>query len=208
MPTGYTCLIENGKISTGKEFLKICIRGFGVYMDQREDSFSAPLQTHFDYNEYYSNCYNKAFAEYEETEKIDAKEMQDKKINEILKEIEGSEKNLIKKRKENEIYDRIREEIEKWTPPTKEHCGIKKFALNQIDISKHDISFYEDNIEQRKNYLNELQNMKPNEFKQMMLELMKKDVDYYTEQIEADKKRTDSRNLFMRQFLDSLEEIE
>lgn len=29
MPTGYTCFIEDGRITTGKEFLKKCIRAFG-----------------------------------------------------------------------------------------------------------------------------------------------------------------------------------
>lgn len=30
---------------------------------------------------------------------------------------------------------KVRDEIEKWIPPTSEHENVKKFALNQIDIS-------------------------------------------------------------------------
>ena len=33
MPTGYTAGIEDGKITTGKEFLKLCTRGFGIAID-------------------------------------------------------------------------------------------------------------------------------------------------------------------------------
>ena len=36
MPTGYTAYIEDGDITTGKEFLKLCTRAFGVAIDQKE----------------------------------------------------------------------------------------------------------------------------------------------------------------------------
>ena len=34
----------------------------------------------------------------------------------------------------NEKYDKVRREVESWNPPTEEHEGIKKFALEQIDM--------------------------------------------------------------------------
>ena len=30
MPTGYTAFIEDGDITTGKEFLLLCLRNFGI----------------------------------------------------------------------------------------------------------------------------------------------------------------------------------
>ena len=34
----------------------------------------------------------------------------------------------------NEKYAKVRAEVEAWNPPTKEHCNLKKFALEQIDM--------------------------------------------------------------------------
>ena len=31
-------------------------------------------------------------------------------------------------------YLKVRREVEAWTPPTPEHDGLKKFALEQIDM--------------------------------------------------------------------------
>ena len=45
MPTGYTAYIENGDITTGKEFLKLCTRAFGVAIDQKDDPLSVPTKT-------------------------------------------------------------------------------------------------------------------------------------------------------------------
>lgn len=33
MPTGYTAFIEDGDITTGREFLLLCSRNFGVAID-------------------------------------------------------------------------------------------------------------------------------------------------------------------------------
>ena len=40
MPTGYTAYIEDGSITTGKEFLKLCSRAFGVAIDIKDEPLS------------------------------------------------------------------------------------------------------------------------------------------------------------------------
>ena len=37
MPTGYTAFIEDGDITTGKEFLLLCLRNFGIAIDVRDE---------------------------------------------------------------------------------------------------------------------------------------------------------------------------
>ena len=42
--TGYTAQIENGNITTGKDFLKLCTRAFGIAMDMRENLYQYQRQ--------------------------------------------------------------------------------------------------------------------------------------------------------------------
>lgn len=60
MPTGYTAFIEDGTITTGKEFLKLCSRAFGIAMDVRDEPLSVPTPSHFEINQYYINQYQRA----------------------------------------------------------------------------------------------------------------------------------------------------
>ena len=44
MPTGYTAYIEDGNITTGKEFLKLCLREFGIAVDMRDEHYQFQSQ--------------------------------------------------------------------------------------------------------------------------------------------------------------------
>ena len=57
MPTGYTAYIEDGDITTGKEFLKLCTRAFGIAIDLKDEPLSVPTPTHFEPNTYYKERY-------------------------------------------------------------------------------------------------------------------------------------------------------
>lgn len=60
MPTGYTAFIEDGNITTGKEFLLLCSRAFGIAMEIRDEPLSVPTPTTFEPNECYRNRYESA----------------------------------------------------------------------------------------------------------------------------------------------------
>lgn len=46
-----------------------------------------------------------------------------------------AEKILEEYKDEDKKYLKVREEVEKWIPPTPEHENLKKFCLEQIDMS-------------------------------------------------------------------------
>lgn len=52
MPTGYTAFIEDGDITTGREFLLLCSRNFGVAIDVRDEPLSVPTPTKFEPDPY------------------------------------------------------------------------------------------------------------------------------------------------------------
>ena len=50
MPTGYTTYIKDGDITTGKDFLKLCLRNFGVAINMRDEPLSKPVPNQFEPN--------------------------------------------------------------------------------------------------------------------------------------------------------------
>lgn len=203
MPTGYTSMIEDGKVNSGKEFLKVCIRNFGCCIGQRDDPLSAPLITEIKPSSYYKDRYKEAIKELENFDKqstIDRKEILLKAKNDELNRLE---KCIEEGKQINKKYRKIRQEVEKWNPPTPDHEGIKKFALEQIDISIIDLSFYYD---RKRELLNDsLEEYAEPEKRER--ENLLRDIKYYKEEMEKEEARVSSRNLYLKQFIDSLEEV-
>lgn len=133
MPTGYTAYIEDGSITTGKEFLLLCSRAFGVAVDLRDEPLSVPTPTHFEPNEYYKKRYEDAEKELNEFKALSLEQVRSKMRSEHEKRVKGAESNIARMEEINRKYAAVRRQVEAWTPPTDDHRGIKEFALNQID---------------------------------------------------------------------------
>ena len=205
MPTGYTCFIEEGKITTGKEFLKKCIRAFGCCINQREESLDAPLETKIKGDDYYEKAYYKAVEKYEKLKKMTLEEMITNARRDRVNRIEEREKYLDGQEKLRNKYMGIRNEVEQWNPPTAEHQGIKAVALEQIDISmpsEEDLIRIQDDIAHNRD-MNESSVIKD---VIALIEGSIKDIEYYSNKTHEEENRVDGRNEFLGQFLKSLEE--
>lgn len=135
MPTGYTVYIKNEDITTGKEFLKLCTRNFGIAIDIRDESLSVPTPTHFEPHSYYKKAYDKAVEVRNKYRKMTFDKAKQKMIENYNERIASSKEYLKDCKSEDEKYKKVRDEVAKWNPPTSEHEGLKKFALEQIDMS-------------------------------------------------------------------------
>lgn len=205
MPTGYTAYIQDGDITTGKDFLKLCLRNFGIAINMRDEPLSKPVPTQFEPNPYYKNDYEKTVETRNKYRQMTFEEAKKKLIDKHKKDIESAKKSLDEFIAEDERYMKVRDEIEKWIPPTSEHENVKKFALNQIDISLNTDMREYCNKELNKDldisdeavhlYMNEI-----NEFYENSVARAYKD---WQEEL----KRTTDKNMWMKQFLDSLENI-
>lgn len=192
MPTGYTCFIEDGQITTGKEFLKKCIRAFGCCIDQRDEPLDVPLETKIKGSGYYEEAYYKAVETYEKLKKMTLEELITNARRDRANRIEEREKYLDNQKKLRNKYMNIRNEVEQWNPPTAEHQGIKAFALEQIDISmpsEEDLIRMQEDIACNRNMEDSI-----------------KDIEYYSNKMHEEENRVDGRNEFFDQFLKSLEE--
>ena len=134
MPTGYTAFIEDGDITTGREFLLLCSRNFGVAIDVRDEPLSVPTPTKFEPNPYYKKSYEDAVKELEEAETLTFDTAKLRRQSEYEKKIKRAREIAAKMAEMNQRYQKVRREVELWIPPTDDHSGIKRFALEQIDM--------------------------------------------------------------------------
>ena len=106
---------------------------------------------------------------------------------------------------EDEKYLKVREEVEKWIHPTPKHENLKKFCLNQIDMSLNTdlYEWYKEEINKELDisddaimkYIDDLKDQED------------KEVNRAYEKWKAELKRVEKKNLWMKQFLDSLENM-
>lgn len=204
--TGYTESIDDRSITNGKDFLKLCIREFGVCIGQRDDSLKSPLVTEFKPDDY---CNNERVIAIEKYEKLKNTSIEDY-YNNKLKDIERSKRlnanSYENKKLERQLYLKIKSEVESWIPPTKEHEGIKRFALDQINKGipmEKEILGYKLKAEADINYTMD----KACHDYEIELSDLKDDIEYYEKKCREKAERCNSRNKFMKQFLDSLEGI-
>lgn len=135
MPTGYTAYIEDGNITTGKEFLKLCLREFGIAVDMRDEPLSVPVPAHFEPDEWYKNHYMNMVKKLKENESLTFEEVKLRRQREHDKEVKSARRAIAQMTEVNERYKQIRKQIEAWTPPTEDYNGIKQFAIDQIEKS-------------------------------------------------------------------------
>lgn len=205
MPTRYTYYINDGEITSGKEFLKLCTRAFGIAIDLKDESLDVPTPNHFEPDPYYEKRYKESLASREKAYNMTLEEAKEYMIYKF-KNNKISAKRCFKEYKdEDEKYLKVREEVEKWIPPTPKHENLKKFCLNQIDMSLNTFLYkwYKEEINKEldisddaiRKYIDDLKDQED------------KEVNRAYEKWQAELKRVEKKNLWMKQFLDSLENM-
>lgn len=206
MPTGYTAYIEDGDITTGKEFLRLCTRAFGVAIDQKEDPLSVPTQTKFEPDQYYIDAYNRACDTLRDAKSISFDEAKLRLKSRHHKKVEDCEKCAEKYSDLRNKYLKVRQEVEAWTPPTSEHNGLKKFALEQIDMCIPSEETIVEFINKAKEPL-DLSDDTITKFISDNINQCKSSVEYYKNLMNAEYERTQEKQEWMDKFLRSLENM-
>ena len=209
MSTAYTAFIENGEITNGTDFLKLCIRNFGIASNLRDEPLSTPVPTNFKPDPHYKQEYRKAVEENNKVNQMTFEEMKKELIESRRRELEFTKRYYRRCVENNQKYLKIKEEILNWIPPTKDHENLKKFALEQLDgciKSGRDLQRYENNATiniSKLNWTDEEIQEKLEDKKDFCKENVKVAYQRWQEAI----KDTEMKNLWMKQFLDSLETI-
>lgn len=205
MSTGYTAHIEDGEITTGKDFLKLCTRAFGIAINVKDEPLSTPTPSSFEPSPFYKENYDRALKKLEEVNKMTFDEAKVQMKADYEKRISDYKRYAERETSMNEKYAKVRKEVEEWIPPTEEHEGLKKFALEQIDMSMTKQKYIDEYLEKSKEEFDDSDEAVQNYINDI--------VDYYQRNIERSYKswqeeleRTRSKNEWMTKFLESLEE--
>lgn len=203
MPTGYTVGIEDGTITTGKDFLKLCTRAFGIAMDLRDEPLSVPTPTKFKPKTYYKDRLEKEKAELEKCRKMSFEDAKAKMINAHADRVKMYKSIAERYIENNKKYAKVRAEVEAWNPPTLEHYDLKKFALKQIDmcIEKQE---YIDECLQKANEELDNSNEAVERYISEEIESCYKSVIRAKEDWDKEVARAASKNIWMEEFLNSL----
>ena len=213
MPTGYTSFIENGKVRTAKQFLHLCLRAFGVCINMRDDS----LEVKDDYTkdllkgfqediDYHKKRLKIAEKKLSEIKSISEEELCEKYIKETKEKIKDLQKGQTDEFNKYGDYLRIRESINNWNC-NPEFQNVKDFALNQINISMHKSSYYEEELAKIGEPTKEGFQEKKEEYLQKLIKDAQWDVNYHTEELEKAIKRRDENLKFYNEFKEELNKL-
>ena len=205
MPTGYTSYIKDGEITSGKDFLKLCTRAFGVAVDLKDESLDVQTPNHFEPHPYYEKAYKDSLVSREKAYSMTFEEAKEDMISKFKNNKASEERCLKDYKNEDKKYLKVREEVEKWIPPTQEHEGLKKFCLEQIDMSLN-TSLYKW-CEEDINKELDISDDAIRKYIDVLKDQEDKEVNRAYEKYQAELKRVEEKNLWMKQFLDSLENI-
>lgn len=204
MPTGYTAFIEDGEIKTGKDFLKLCTRAFGVAIDLKDEPLSVPTPTHFEPDTYYKKRYDEALEELDKANNLTFDEAKNQMKIEYERRISGYKDFIEKASIINEKYAKVRKEIEEWNPPTESHQGIKQFALEQIDMCIVKQEYIDEYLEKSKETFDD----SDEPVKKYIIDNIQfhtKDLDMAYKKWMAELKRTEDKNVWIKKLIESLE---
>ena len=200
MPTGYTCFIEDGDITNGRDFILLCTRAFGIAMDIREEPLTVPTPKVFEPDvKYHTDCLNKAIEEKTRLTEMTIEEWHLECVKDREKRIAEAKKHYEDDLELDKKYLKIKHEVEEWNAP--DDCKeIKKFALEQIKISRPDLSHAHEWLVLAEQEIDEDERFDAH------MKSIERDITYHQEHIAEEIKRAEERTQFMKELCDSLKE--
>ena len=213
MPTGYTQQIIDGTVKTPKEFLHLCLRNFGVCVSMRD----MPFDSQGDYTPYIKKFYQdsmgyhakaleNAKAEYERVINLSDDDLYEMYVERFSHNREYYQERTDKAKKQNAQYQVFYDAIKNWDC-SEEFDSIKKFALDQIDISKEAEDYYADELSKEMLTKEEFISNGKSKYEEDLLEQAKWDIDYHQEQLDDITKRMSNVLAFYERFKKEIEKL-
>ena len=214
MPTGYTQPIIDGTVKTPKEFLHLCLRNFGICISMRDMPFDV---SQGDYTEYIKKYYQDAMdyhvkalenakAEYERVINLSDDELYEMYVERFSDNRNYYQKRTDEVKKQNAQYQSFYDAIKNWDC-SEEFSNIKKFALDQIDISKDDEDYYADELSKEMLTKEEFISNSKSKYEEDLLKQTKWDIDYHQEQLDDITKNMNNVLAFYERFKKEIEKL-
>ena len=212
MPTGYTQPIIDGTVKTPKEFLHLCLRNFGICISMRDMPFDAQQKDYTEYiKKYYQDSigYHTKDLEYAKAEYKRVINLSDDELYEMYVERFSNDRDYYQKRTDeiktqNAKYQSFYDAIKNWDC-SEEFSNIKKFALDQIDISKEDEDYYADKLSKEMLTKEEFISNGKSKYEEDLLEQAKWDIDYHQKELDEITKNMNNVLAFYERFKKEIE---
>ena len=173
------------------------------------------LDSQGDYTEYIKKYYqdligyhNKALenakAEYERVLNLSDDDFYEMYVERFSHNREYYQKRTDEAKKQNAQYQSFYDAIKNWDC-SEEFSNIKKFALDQIDISKEDEDYYADKLSKEMLAKEEFISNGKSKYEEDLLEQAKWDIDYHQKELDAAIKRMNDGLAFYERFKKEIE---
>lgn len=203
MLTGYTAGIEDGRITTGKDFLRLCTRAFGVAIELKDEPLSVPTPTKFEPDTYYKKRLEEEKTNLEKYKRMSFEDAKAEMIRSYADRVDMYRRMAEGSIERNKKYAKVRAEVEAWVPPTEKHLNLKKFALEQIDMCIDKQENIDEWLQQANEKIDDSDEAVEN-FIIEQIEYCCKSVKRAEENWKAELERVADRNSWMEEFLGSL----
>ena len=198
MPTGYTHAVQDGKITSLREFALSCARGMGVCIAMRDDPADTPIPERFEPSTaYHDEHIATAKRTLETAPGLTAKECDVLAQADFEAEMEGHLK-YAKSRDDARLnYKNMIAKVEAWKPH-EDINGLKNFMLEQLRSS---IDFDCSESYQPEPPIR----LTGEQWRRKQLERASKDLAYHEKERAAEIRRTEDRNRYLARLRESLQ---
>ena len=204
MPTGYTAFIEDGEITNVKDFILLCTRAFGVALEIRDEPLSVPTPIEFKPAiKWETKKLNEFKTEMEHLLTISDEDFHNEITKRNNEELQKAKQRYEEQCQLNDIYTKMLEQVERWNPP--ENCeDLKAFVIEQLQISKPDLTFYKDILDRAESKCT----ISDAEHKKTMIAECSAYIVTFQNAIDRNIKKAEEKTKFMKDLIESLKQLE
>jgi hypothetical protein len=184
MSTGYTCYIEDGRISTLRDYALICARAFGACVMLRDEAFVPGVVPNVSENStYHQERLDEAILDMRKIDELNREQIIEMAFDEYRTELLEWNASLEKHYALQKKYDDMYAQVLAWAVPI-EYTKLKEFMLQQIDTSRDDDKY----ILAREPKLAE-----PDEWLAAKVRSIRWNIEYHTKELADEKRRNGGR---------------
>jgi len=197
MPTGYTCKVQDGRVTKLRDFALICARAFGATITMRDDSSDTPIPERFEPSDYHTKRTKEAEERFNWLKSL-THEQADQEAKALYeKRVLDQKASLERIAQESARYRKILTQIQRWQVP-EELKNLKDFMTEQITSS------LESDCET--SYYGKIKPLTGDEWLLAEMKAVNEDIEYHTKEYAEEVKRVDGRNHWLAMLRASLPE--
>jgi hypothetical protein len=192
MPTGYTADIKDG--ITFEQFAMTCARAFGACIALRDEPMGTEIPE-FEPSDYHAMAHQRAREELARLHVMTDAESEASALKAYLDECERRATRMRDQEALKANYEAMLSKVMAWTPPSKEHVGLRDFMREQIEQSiKFDCGYTEQPLQQQTGAV----------WLAERIATAERDIEYHAKEHAAEVARTAERNVWVRDLRASL----